>query len=92
MGDCGPRPFEGVTLKIFPEKTNTDARRASISLNRHYGVICDVCKGPVAGRRYKCIECPDFDLCQVCGDQNKHPQHNMVTIQNPRLSLKLEVS
>jgi hypothetical protein len=33
----------------------------------HVGVNCDVCgKQNFAGRRYKCKQCDDYDLCQDC--------------------------
>ena len=33
----------------------------------HDGVACDHCHtSPVAGVRYKCVACPDYDLCSQC--------------------------
>lgn len=38
----------------------------------HYGVACDCCgQGPIAGRRYKCGNCPNYDLCEHCYIDNK---------------------
>ena len=33
----------------------------------HVGVTCDGCQAlPLTGVRYKCMVCPDYDLCTVC--------------------------
>lgn len=51
----------------------------------HYGVICDICEGPINGVRYKCSSCYDFDLCESCESKpNSHdPTHILLKIQKP---------
>ncbi|KAH8412864.1 hypothetical protein KR009_006349 [Drosophila setifemur] len=45
----------------------------------HDGVECDGCGlAPMIGFRYKCVQCPNFDLCQKCEAAHKHPEHLMV--------------
>lgn len=44
----------------------------------HRHVHCDGCNGPVTGNRYKCIECPDFDLCMDCEAAGQHSEHIMM--------------
>merc|ERR1712184_35878 len=49
----------------------------------HYGVSWDGCDGPGQGFRYKCMVCPDFDLCSLCEAKGLHPGHNMIRIASP---------
>jgi len=49
----------------------------------HYGVTCDGCEGEVRGVRYKCLSCPDYDLCVRCQAAGKHSEHEMITIEHP---------
>jgi len=49
----------------------------------HPGVTCDACEGPVHGHRYKCLKCPDYDLCAKCEAKGFHPGHNMMRIATP---------
>lgn len=51
--------------------------------NRHPGVTCDGCKTfPITGKRFKCLVCHDFDLCEVCEAKNDHV-HPMVRCIEP---------
>lgn len=50
----------------------------------HPGVVCDACDGPVVGIRYKCVQCPDYDLCMNCENAGKHPEHRMIRMVKPR--------
>jgi hypothetical protein len=39
---------------------------------------------PIRGTRYKCINCPDFDLCALCEDQEIHERnHVFIKIRIP---------
>ena len=49
----------------------------------HEGVVCDGCEGPIKGIRYKCLVCPDFDLCSVCEGKGIHQEHNMMKMNKP---------
>ncbi|KAG0087268.1 hypothetical protein BGZ93_011062 [Podila epicladia] len=41
----------------------------------HFNVICDGCDNDIFGIRYKCANCPDFDLCGNC-EASPTPRHD----------------
>lgn len=46
----------------------------------HLNIVCDGCNtANFKGRRYKCIVCPDFDLCENC-ERNKSHSHPMLRL------------
>ena len=48
----------------------------------HHGIACDGCKeNPIQGKRFKCIECLDFDLCHNCKHSGIHDNHQMELIK-----------
>lgn len=49
----------------------------------HEGVRCDGCESGVTGLRFKCLLCPDFDLCSACMTNGCHSQHPMLLIRRP---------
>lgn len=49
----------------------------------HEEIACDSCKKPIIGFRYKCITCPDFDLCSKCELLEAHPDHYLLRIPKP---------
>lgn len=54
----------------------------SIRRIQHSNIICDGCDRDIYGFRYKCLECPDFDLCMNCEDK-MHSHHILVRISDP---------
>ncbi|KAM8973563.1 sequestosome-1 [Pelodytes ibericus] len=49
----------------------------------HPNVTCDGCDGPVVGNRYKCLICPNYDLCSTCEGKGIHKDHNMIMFAAP---------
>lgn len=50
----------------------------------HSSVVCDGCERfPIIGIRFKCFECPDYDLCQEC-EKTEHKHHVMLRIPQPK--------
>jgi next-to-BRCA1 protein 1 len=51
----------------------------------HPGVVCDGCGNGISGIRYKCSNCPDYDLCQACEAKGgvHEPAHVFLKITKP---------
>jgi len=47
--------------------------------------ICDGCEQKIKGIRYKCLNCPDYDLCSICiqSKEQIHPEHEFASITRP---------
>ena len=55
----------------------------SCKLAVHNNVTCDGCNmTPIIGFRYKCMQCPDYDLCQNCKSKHIHSEHMMQRMPN----------
>lgn len=55
----------------------------------HVGVVCDGCNArPITGPRYKCMVCPDYDLCGSCylRRHELHPEHSFDCKMQPDAS------
>jgi len=51
----------------------------------HSTVTCDKCGTfPIVGIRYKCMECPNYDLCEKC-EESKYleHEHNFLKVRKP---------
>merc|ERR1719367_2440204 len=77
----------GPTYKINVDIKSNGKEEAAKSSNAagevHTGVVCDSCEKEVAGFRYKCCVCADYDLCGDCEAKGVHPGHNMIRIATP---------
>lgn len=62
-------------VTINPSRTETDDDETPRLLPQ---VLCDGCEVVITDLRYKCIQCPDFDLCLKCESQGLHPEHIML--------------
>lgn len=66
---CGACAKTGVHSYHSFEHHSEPRRRTAL----HYGVVCDGCgQKPLRGNRFKCKECPDFDLCESCRESGVH--------------------
>lgn len=54
----------------------------------HKNIICDICNNEIVGIRNKCLDCPDYDLCQACLTTpslraQHHSAHQFFGIEKP---------
>ena len=49
----------------------------------HPRVRCDGCSMfPLRGTRYKCLTCPDYDICTGCRSRGNHSEHEMYAMDS----------
>lgn len=73
------------------ESTGDNFNTSEFGLNKnratkndlHENISCDACRGEVQGKRYKCLQCPDYDLCESCFQSGNHKQHVLLLIRLP---------
>ncbi len=85
---CNPQTNETPTETASDDKSANDENEAQTKSStqqgpRHPGVVCDGCSGSIYGRRFKCVTCPDYDLCGECEGKGQHTDHNMYVIDQP---------
>ena len=51
----------------------------------HRGITCNMCNAsPICGTRYKCANCLDYDVCEVCEPRDHHDRtHVFLKIKYP---------
>merc|ERR1712018_32505 len=80
-----PGPVYKFRVRMMETKKdgNGSGKACPRSAQVHPGVTCDGCEGPVYGPRYKCLTCPDYDLCGSCEARGLHVQHKMIILAAP---------
>ena len=64
-----------------PKKTSGKSYNSVV----HDNIECDGCfECPIVGHMYKCMECPNYDLCQNCMLDKIHINHNMLQISTSK--------
>ncbi|KAJ2985495.1 hypothetical protein NUW58_g5499 [Xylaria curta] len=63
------RTGENIVTLLFRVSEDNARRNAYV----HRGCLCNGCGMlPIRGIRYRCANCPDFDLCEMCESQGSH--------------------
>lgn len=62
-----------VESRIKEEPKVIEEKKENSSQVIHAHVTCDECgTSPIVGIRYKCVVCPDFDVCEKCQAKSTH--------------------
>jgi hypothetical protein len=70
-------------IQVTETKVSSLNIQKSFSEGTVHGAYCDLCnKMPIKGRRFKCLICPNFDLCESCEGANIHKHPMMVFYDN----------
>jgi len=71
--------------KVVPLIKAAAERHATCDQGVHPGVVCDGCEAtPIVGRRYKCQQCLDYDLCEKCHERRgdiHHADHSFSCVE-----------
>lgn len=68
--------------KIIEKARNKPAKKFENIL--HKNVFCNECGEEIKGIRYKCLQCKDFNLCEICENNYNHDiKHIMISIITP---------
>ena len=64
-------------LTVMVQELKNNKTCVSSSSAIHSGIHCDMCKKQnIVGLRYKCVVCPDYDLCEECWN-TKRKEHTL---------------
>lgn len=79
-----PNILKQGTYKATTVSSNGKMEQQKINqLPKHVNVVCDACDEEIYGYRYKCLECPNYDLCMNCDKLMLHREHSMMRFYLP---------
>ena len=69
--------------KMMIYNNHFDKNEIKISY-RHQDIICNKCGKEIIGDRFKCLQCKNFNLCEICEKSYNHDiKHIMIVIPIP---------
>ncbi|KAM0788150.1 hypothetical protein ACM66B_001314 [Microbotryomycetes sp. NB124-2] len=75
------------TMHAKPDSAGVMVNLSTPTVEHHvHPATCDACHMTIHGIRYKCLECPDYDLDASCHKHHRetiHPHHAFVAIAAP---------
>lgn len=74
-------------MEIKKEVVNAKRKNSGIisrEINSNYVHLKTCCSNcgltPIHGKRYKCISCKQYELCEICEENNFHSHHPMIRL------------
>ena len=56
---------------------------AKSNLQLHLGITCSQCQqSPISGKRFTCLQCPSYDLCEICRDRSQHEHDQFIELSS----------
>ncbi|KAG8900696.1 hypothetical protein FRB99_005812 [Tulasnella sp. 403] len=68
-------PFSAIERPL-PTWTSPISRPEPARSGPTHNAFCDVCRKTIIGSRHKCLDCPDYDMCDSCVETSRH-KHNL---------------
>ena len=78
--------YQNSMLEIEKSKMNNNRLDKSVIKisYRHKDIICNKCGKEILGDRFKCLQCKNFNLCEICEKSYNHDiKHIMIVIPIP---------
>jgi len=82
LRDFGETALDTIAQVFEPKKEECKARKEE---EIFHPAVCDNCQQRIKGLRWKCLKCPDYDLCTACKQNNVHsqPDHQFLKLERP---------
>lgn len=78
-------------VTYFDENLTIRPQEKPVQKEVHTCVTCDVCETQnITGKRFKCLVCNNFDICENCEAKDAHSQHPMIRCNNKEDTYVLE--
>ncbi|KAG8917047.1 hypothetical protein FRC02_003391 [Tulasnella sp. 418] len=82
----GLRSARAPPSNIAPPTPSLASESAPTPALPRHNAYCDVCNKTIYGNRHKCLDCPDYDMCDKCMTEKRHTHHlnhQFVEIKEP---------